>query len=396
MPPVAQWLGLPWYALVLFVMAVGWISQELSRSMAMAIGLLDLPNSRKIHKRPVPLSGGPGIFMPLFLVYTGWLLVGSPGMALFPALAIGFGFGTIFLTGLIDDLRGITARKRLVIQAAVAAVLWWAGFRLDDIALGGWTLHLGLWSLPLTLFWFMGFMNTSNLMDGMDGLSGGMNLIALLALGAAIAVIADGLLIVAASAVLLTGVFLVFNLRKREKVFLGDSGSLTLGLAVATLALVPDLRVAGYTSLLASVALLAYFIGIVDVSLAIIRRLRKGLSPLAADRLHLHHRLLRNGSDHGSTLCLLNTPGATLSCLVLALLPGTAQLLLPIGLLLMLVVAVMLTRQQLRLTSVPKRPTQAAITPFPGHLLPELQESPQPANSVVSQESDLLEQIAAQ
>ncbi len=245
MPLITEWLGLPWYALVPLVLGLGWISQELSRSTAMAIGLLDHPNPRKIHARPVPLSGGPGIFAPMALAYLLWLMAGSPGMATASALALGLAFGAIFTTGFIDDLRGISARKRLLVQAGVAALLWGAGFRLDDIAFGGWTLELSIVSLPLTMFWFMGFMNTSNLMDGMDGLSGGMNLIALLALGGFGLYIGSGAAPLAIAAAALAVVFLVCNLRGRGKVFMGDSGSLSVGLGIAVLALVMAQRPGG-------------------------------------------------------------------------------------------------------------------------------------------------------
>lgn len=303
MSQLELWLGLPWYALLPAALALGWVAQEVSRAFAVAIGLLDYPDTRKIHERPVPLSGGPGIFLPLFAVYAIWMLLGSPGMAGWPALALGIGFGAIFLTGLLDDLMGVSARKRLVIQATVALLLWSTGFRLDDISLGAWTLHLGLWSLPLTLFWFMGFMNTSNLMDGMDGLCGGMNLIALLALGSLSALTHPLILLVIGTGLV---AFLVFNLRRRGKVFLGDSGSLTLGLAVATLALSPPTRMitgGALPGIQVGLALAAYSIGIADVVAAIIRRSRSGAGIFKPDRQHLHHRLLRVG---------LGVPGAGL------------------------------------------------------------------------------------
>lgn len=304
----AEWMGLPWIALVPLVLGLGWISQELSRSAAEAVGLLDHPNPRKIHARPVPLSGGPGIFGPLALGYLIWLLAGSPGMATAPALALGLAFTAIFMTGLIDDLRGISARKRLLIQAGAATLLWGAGFRIDDIAFGSWTLELSAASLPLTLFWFMGFMNTSNLMDGMDGLSGGMNLIALLALGGFGLYAGSPAAPLALAAAALTVAFLICNLRGRGKVFMGDSGSLSMGLGVAALALV----IAGKPAagpLLASApafAVAAYAIGILDVLLSIIRRRRRGVSPFRPDTQHIHHRLLRAGLGAGWTLATLH------------------------------------------------------------------------------------------
>ncbi len=317
MSQISQWLGLPWYTLVPVVLAVGWISQEASRAFAVSIGLLDYPNSRKIHSKPIPLSGGPGIFAPLFIAYLGWMFMGSPGMAFFPALALGLGFGAIFFTGLIDDKHGISARKRLVIQAGVAVLLWSAGFRLDDIAFGSWTLHLGLLSLPLTMFWFMGFMNTSNLMDGMDGLSGGMNLIALVALGASCIVLGLSQPCLAASLAALTLVYLFFNLRRGRKVFLGDSGSLTLGLSVAVLSVISFRNGSAVPAVLPAVALGGYLVGITDVVSSISRRVKAGASPFAPDKQHLHHRLLRRGFGRFSTLLILHVPAVLTFAMVL-------------------------------------------------------------------------------
>ena len=305
---IAGWLEMPWYVLVPGAMVVGWISQEVCRAFAVALGLLDHPNSRKIHTRPVPLSGGPGIFLPLFLLYIVWMLQGAPGMGILSGLAVGTAFAGIFLTGVIDDVRGISAKKRLVIQALAALLLWSAGFRLDVLQLGGWSLSFGLLSLPITLFWFMGFMNTSNMMDGMDGLSGGMNLIAYMALatfGLAASKLAGSLTLLLAISTL---VFLFFNMSGRKKVFLGDSGSLILGLGVALLGLQVARQGAGAplhgTPVL--LALAAYAIGIVDVCYAIYRRYKNGDSPFKADKRHIHHLLHRSGLGKLSTLATLH------------------------------------------------------------------------------------------
>ncbi|MCB9515788.1 MAG: undecaprenyl/decaprenyl-phosphate alpha-N-acetylglucosaminyl 1-phosphate transferase [Candidatus Latescibacteria bacterium] len=304
---ISEWIGLPWYMLLPLVLLLGWVAQELSRSVATSIGLLDLPNPRKIHLQPVPLSGGPGLFVPLLLGYLVWLAAGSPGQAMGAALSLGLAFTLIFTTGLVDDLRGLSARRRLVIQATAGLLLWAGGFRLDAIAFGGWTLQLGLFSLPLTLLWFMGFMNTSNLMDGMDGLSGGMNLLALLALGTFGLFIGSGVGALAMFAAGLVVPYLVCNLRGRGKVFLGDSGSLSLGLTVGTFALAMARQPGAALSWAPlAFALAAYVVGILDVLTSIVRRRRDGVSPFRPDTHHFHHRLLRAGLGPKWTLASLH------------------------------------------------------------------------------------------
>jgi UDP-GlcNAc:undecaprenyl-phosphate GlcNAc-1-phosphate transferase len=178
------------------------------------------------------------------------------------------------------------------------------------IQLGGFTLELGLLSLPLTLLWFMGFMNTSNFMDGMDGLSGGMSLIALGGLlisgGAQNSVFGPAVLVLA----LMVAVYLAFNMSTRRKVFLGDSGSLTLGMSVGILGILLAKPAAGAGTALSwhplAIVLAAYSVGIADVAVSIIRRARRGASIFKADSHHFHHRLLRAGLDWKWTLAALH------------------------------------------------------------------------------------------
>jgi len=189
-----------------------------------------------------------------------------------------------------------------------AFLLWNVGVRLDMIHFGSWTLDFGLFSLPLTMLWFMGFMNTSNFMDGMDGLSGGMSLMALGALAVS-GILLDSIF---GPAVLMlavmTGIYLIFNLSPNRKIFLGDSGSLTLGLSVGILAILVSKTpgAAGLSWHPIALVLAAYSVGILDVLVAIIRRARRGASVFKADKHHFHHRLLRAGLGEKWTLAALH------------------------------------------------------------------------------------------
>ncbi len=312
------WIGAPWYVLATGVVIAGWLSQELSRAFCHDFGLKDYPNRRKIHTFPVPVSGGPGLFLPCLIAYFLWMAKGAPGLGLFTGALLGCACTGIFVMGFIDDLKGIPARKRLWIQAAMAYLLWLAGFRLDALHFGAWTLDLAMFSLPVTLFWFMGFVNTSNLMDGMDGLSGGMNLIALASLSAFGFWAGSTAGIVALILAGLVTIFLFYNFAGTRKVFLGDSGSLCLGLSVGLIAIVAARSgsAPGLSWIPLALAVAAYSVGIIDVIYAIVRRRRNGTSPFMPDSHHIHHKLLRSGMSQGQIRILFLCPSSALTLMV--------------------------------------------------------------------------------
>ncbi|MQM37942.1 Undecaprenyl-phosphate alpha-N-acetylglucosaminyl 1-phosphate transferase [wastewater metagenome] len=279
----------------------------LLRPYARRIGLIDRPGGRKRHAAPVPLIGGIGVFGG-FLV----AVAAVPGPlasrgALFTAMAL------LLLGGVLDDIRDMRSTSKLLLQAAAAAVVVASG---DQVLrhVGGFPLVgdlvLATWAIPLTLFALVGLINATNMLDGLDGLVGGVVFVMLgwlLFVAGLQEAGAVSLVIVA----LMGGVagFLAFNMRLpwrcRASVFLGDAGSMSLGLAVGWIVI--ELSQA-QDSVLSPVAygwVLA--LPVVDTVSLMIRRLCKGQSPFAADREHLHHIFLRAGY----------TPGQTSACLVL-------------------------------------------------------------------------------
>ena len=343
-----------WYQVLPVAILVGLAFQELSRRGAVAVGLLDIPNSRKIHKDPVPLSGGLGIFVPLLGLYALWMLQGARGLGLLMGAGIGVAFCMILSVGVIDDFKGISAKKRLALQAAIALVLYAVGFRLSGIHLGAFNIpfHWGV-SFPLTMLWFMGFMNTSNIMDGMDGLCGGMALIALISMSFARMISGAPFGPIALVLIGFTIAFLYFNLRGKRNVFLGDSGSMSLGLGVGLIALMPGRVYAGNPTILhwlpMAMVLSAYSIGIVDIVFAIIRRYRKGVSPLMADRRHFHHLLLDTGLGRNWTIAALYSMAAIVTHVLLFIyyVPVQAIVLFPIPVITVIAAGIKLRRVRL-------------------------------------------------
>jgi UDP-GlcNAc:undecaprenyl-phosphate GlcNAc-1-phosphate transferase len=213
--------------------------------------------------------------------------------------------------GLLDDRKELGAMPKLFIQILAAALLvFWGGMVLTDLGTwpGGTPMSLGWLAIPITLLGMVGFVNALNMIDGLDGLAGGtvwvmLGWLATAALHAGATQQAQVALVLMAA---VTG-FLLFNLRSplrhRASVFLGDAGSLILGLAVIwlafTLASLPGRVISPWG--IAWVVVLP----VLDTLSLFVRRMLRGRSPLDADRNHLHHILERAGFTHGQSAAML-------------------------------------------------------------------------------------------
>jgi len=145
--------------------------------LARRYGLVDIPDHRKDHARETPLVGGIAIFGGLLLA-----ALAAEGL-LVQRDALFIGLGLLLLTGMIDDRGGLTPAVRLSIQVAAALIMvLGGGVQLDNLGnlFGAGDVHLGAWSVPMTVFAVVGVINAMNMIDGADGLAGGVALIALL------------------------------------------------------------------------------------------------------------------------------------------------------------------------------------------------------------------------
>jgi UDP-GlcNAc:undecaprenyl-phosphate GlcNAc-1-phosphate transferase len=281
----------------------------LARILARWWGLVDQPDGRrKIHDCAVPLAGGPVLLVAACLAVVATLLFPFPFAGVgsaddFSLLGLLCGSLTIAAVGVIDDRYGLRGRHKLLGQALAAGIVIAFGVLVRDVQLFGWHLELGPLAVPFTLFLLLGAINSLNLIDGMDGLLGSVGLILSLAL-AVMAALA-GHWGAAAVAVALAGAllgFLPFNLPPAS-VFLGDSGSMLVGLVLGTLAIQSSLKAPATIALATPVALL--ILPIFDTTAAILRRKLTGRSLFATDRGHLHHCLLRRGLSPWSALLLI-------------------------------------------------------------------------------------------
>ena len=299
-------------AAVAFILSIvcGTILTPLVRRLAHRIGALDHAlSSRKIHGRPIPRLGGVAIVLAFYAPLVGLLLFHAGVSEMFLAereKVVGLFVGglAIALLGVYDDLRGAGAGRKFTVQFAVAGFMYALGYRIDAVANPfGPELHLGLASLPFTLFWIVGVINALNLIDGLDGLAGGVALVAVLTTflislqrGHPLMVLFSGAL---AGAIL---GFLFYNFNPAT-IFMGDTGSMFLGFVLATSAIQTNQK--SSTAVAVMIPGIALGLPIIDTLLAMGRRALRGRPIFQADKEHIHHRLLARGLSHRQAVLVL-------------------------------------------------------------------------------------------
>ncbi|WP_245537892.1 glycosyltransferase family 4 protein [Tsukamurella paurometabola] len=297
---------------------VTFFATSLVRVLATRFGAVAVPRTRDVHVVPTPRLGGVGIYIGLAL--------GIFVAAQLPALTRGFLYsrdvvavvvagGVIVLVGVIDDRWGIDALTKLVGQIFAAGVLVVMGVSWNVIynPIANTTVVLGqLEAGLLTVLLTVATINALNFIDGLDGLLAGVAAIAALS----ILVFSVGLMLdsggdapsypPAMIAAALFGAcmgFLPHNFQP-ARIFMGDSGSMLLGLTLAAAATSATGRISAnaygatdmFTLLLPLLlAVAVMFVPMLDLLLAVVRRTRAGVHPFTADKMHLHHRLLQLG-----------------------------------------------------------------------------------------------------
>src|SRR4051812_8580706 len=283
------------------------------RLSANGIGL-DRPNEeRKQHRGAVPRLGGAPIMLAVSLALLLIFLIDpSQSTKWFPVL---LGSLLMYGLGLWDDLRPLGAKFKLLGQVLTACLVYWLGLSIHTVSYpgGGWSVDLGAWSFPVTIFWLIAVPNIINLIDGFDGLAGGLGIFLATTLG--IVAIYNEQLPVAWYAFSMAGAllgFLVFNFPP-AKIFLGDGGAYLIGFTIAALSLTSSNKASVAAVLLVTVVALG--VPILDTAFAILRRAFRGFPLFHADSDHIHHKLQRFGFSKQRILI-----GMYGLCLVLSLL----------------------------------------------------------------------------
>lgn len=325
---------------VFFLASAGlaYLSTPLVRRLALRANILDNPSERKIHQRAMPLLGGIPIFLSFNLtIVLAFIFAGSffdarwvdnwPALLICQVVIIGL--------GIFDDLLKLGSLVKFVFQILVGVMIVLFGFGISSVAnpLGGKIIALGVFSIPITIIWFVLITNALNLVDGLDGLATGTALIACLTLFAlshfhqnfGVAMLS---LILAGS---LLG-FLRYNFYP-AKIFLGDTGSLLLGFLLAFLSIQGSSKGATLVAIMAPI--LALGLPIMETLLSVIRRFLRsihiidystkngshralffrGLSFFKPDKNHVHHRLMNLGLSHKRAVLVLYIVCISLSLL---------------------------------------------------------------------------------
>ena len=283
---MAEWLqaGLGGLAACLLVVALTpWAIR-----LAPCIGALDVPRDRRrMHTRVMPRTGGIALFVA-FAVCT--VLVDAPRAQL---LALLWGATLLVVLGVLDDVYRLSAPLKLIVQLLVATVVLGNGGGWPHLMLGAVDLTPGVWRLPVGVLWLLLLVNAHNMIDGLDGLAAGISALEAGALAFVFAL--QGNVPMLTMSLILAGCcvgYLPYN-RHPAQVFMGDTGSQFLGLALGVLSLHVDLYACGSLGVL--VPLLIFALPLSDLIFAVVRRTLRGQSPFHADRGHWHHRLIDVG-----------------------------------------------------------------------------------------------------
>ncbi len=307
-PEMQLWLKIVLALAVAFVLAFA--TTPPVKSFAMKIGAIDVPkDARRVHKHPIPRMGGMAIFI-------GFLL----SVLLFAEIDIqlrGILIGCVIIVaaGAIDDVKPMKWWVKLLAEVVAAVVAVAHGVVIEvlfnpNIFSDNASLLLGYLSIPVTLIWIIGITNAVNLIDGLDGLACGVSSISSLTmLVVALTLSEGGTAVVLAALVGACLGFIPYNANP-AKIFMGDTGALLLGFALATVSVTAMFKF--YAIITFVVPLLALALPLFDTLFAIIRRLLKGQNPMKPDRGHLHHRLIDMGLSQKQAVAVLYCLSAVL------------------------------------------------------------------------------------
>ena len=274
--------------------------------------LFDIPDFRKMHDTPVPRLGGitflPILLICVCLIVGCWVMLGIPykivhlDIVFIRFVLLFVGMMMLLLVGVVDDLIGVTYKAKFLVQIVCALLFPLSGVWIHDLAGLFWINEIpACVGILLTVFAVVYVTNAINLIDGIDGLAAGICAISLSTFGLAAAVTGQCLFILFAFGML--GILLPFwvynvygNIQKGHKIFMGDTGSLTLGYLVSFLlismasesgkAFPRDILIIGLSTML---------LPMFDIVRVVIARMKNHHNPFLPDKNHIHHKLLRTG-----------------------------------------------------------------------------------------------------
>ena len=283
--------------------------------------LYDIPNERKVHKNATPRLGGisffPSMLTAFFIVllFTPVVEQHTLPVNIWSAVFL-LGLLLIYGIGIIDDLVGLKATTKFVVQIATACLLPFAGLYVNNLY-GLFGIHeIPYWlGVPLTIFIIVFIDNAINLIDGIDGLAASLSLLALA--GFLTYFVFHGVYVYTYT-IIIAGMmgalvaFAYFNLfgdaERNNKIFMGDSGSLSLGFTLGFLAVkctMDNQNIWPYRPEAIIVPITLLFVPTADVVRVTLYRLRHHKPLFDADKNHIHHKLMRKGLNQHQTLVVI-------------------------------------------------------------------------------------------
>ncbi|CDZ24832.1 glycosyl transferase family protein [[Clostridium] cellulosi] len=295
---------------------IAYLSTPLAIKFARKIDAVDVPaDNRRMHSKPIPLLGGLAIIVAFLITATVMMRYHRLLWQILPGALI------IALLGIIDDKHPLPAWPKLLVQCVAAALPIAVNPKIVIESISGFnifginTIHFGAFAIPVTILWIIGITNAVNFIDGLDGLAAGISTIASISM-LIVAIIKMSVDPNEYSVAILTAALaggclgiLPYN-KNPAKVFLGDTGATFLGYTLAVISIQGLFKT--YTAVSFAVPILVLGLPIIDICAAVVRRLKEHKSPFAADRCHIHHKLIDKGLDQKQAVGLLYCVSAIL------------------------------------------------------------------------------------
>ncbi|WP_253257075.1 UDP-N-acetylglucosamine--undecaprenyl-phosphate N-acetylglucosaminephosphotransferase [Pseudoalteromonas sp. GCY] len=291
---------------IFFAFLASYCSIFMIKPVAERFGLVDVPCSRKKHVGAIPLIGGVSIFVAVLASIIVFLPLEKKLIVYLICAA------AIVLLGVIDDYRQLGVKIRLGVQALVALIMMWGSdayiHNLGNL-FGFGSIDLGLLGIPFTVIAVIAAINAFNMIDGIDGLAGAMSITTFAAILILMGVNGGQLSVLPLIIIATIVPYLAFNLgvlgHRNKKIFMGDAGSMFIGLSVIWLLMIAtQSEVDNAFSPVTALWIIA--IPLMDMMAIIIRRVKKGHSPFKADRDHLHHVFMRIGFSSRKALITIS------------------------------------------------------------------------------------------
>ena len=286
--------------------------------------LFDLPDERKVHDRPIPRLGGVSFFpVIVFCMFSACLFVlrcpycdGFFSSGIVPEmLALVAGLTLLYVVGIGDDLVGVRYSRKFLVQIVSALLIPAAGLYINNFyGLFGIEEIPSYLGVPFTVLLVVFVTNAINLIDGIDGLASGLSAVALAMFGFTFAI--EGLWMYSLLAFICVGILIPFfcynvfgNVEKQHKIFMGDTGSLTLGFILSLMAIKysmfkgESLHSVDGAPLMTALSML--MVPCFDVVRVVVRRLQRKAHPFKPDRTHLHHKFLLMGFKPRTSMMLI-------------------------------------------------------------------------------------------